>query len=78
MKEEQFVDLAWKEHLPALKELLARMPPRDQGDIDRERAMVEKQGRLDDIIEKMSWRKMTMKEAEERIFEAQARCGRDR
>ena len=68
MKEEQFVDLAWKKHLPALKELLARVPPRDQGDIDRERAMVEKQGRLDDIIEKMSWRQMTMKEAEERIL----------
>ena len=68
VKEEQFVDLAWKEHLPALKELLARVPPRDQGDIDRERAMVEKQGRLDDIIERMSWEKMSIEEMEERIL----------
>ena len=69
LKEETWVDLAWKKHIPALKELLDRMPPRDQGDIDRERAMIEKQGRLDDIIEKMSWEKMSIEEMEERILE---------
>ena len=68
LKEETWVDLAWKKHIPALKELLDRMPPRDQGDIDRERAMIEKRGRLDDIIERMSWEKMSIEEMEERIL----------
>ena len=67
--EEIWVDLAWKKHIPALKELLARMPPRDHGEIDHEHAMVEKQGRLDDIIEKMSWEKMAIEDMEERIVE---------
>ena len=35
---EIWADLALKPHLPALKELLSRMPPRDQDVIDREHA----------------------------------------
>ena len=69
VKEETWVDLAWKKHIPALKELLARMPPRDQGDIDREREMIEKQGRLDDIIERLSWENMSIEEMEKRLLE---------
>ena len=67
--EEIWVDLAWKKHVPALKEFLASRPPRDQGEIDREHAMVEKRGRLYDIFERMSWERMSLKDTKERIRE---------
>ena len=77
--EEIWVDLAWEKHIPALKEHLARMPSRDHGEIDHESMMVEKQGRLNDIIEKMSWEKMSIEEMEEPILELKrASCYRER
>ena len=64
---EIWADLALKKHISALKELLSRMPLPDQDAIDREHALVEKRGRVDDILEKMSWEKISIEDMEERL-----------
>ena len=66
---EIWADLALKEHIPALKELLSKMPPPDRAAIDRANELIEKRGRLEDIVERLSWEKMSTKSMERRLTE---------
>ena len=66
---EIWADLALKEHIPALKELLSKMPPPDRAAIDRENKLIKKRGRLEDIVERLSWENISVASMERRITE---------
>ena len=55
-----WADLTLKEHIPALKALLSKMPPPDRAAIDRANKFIEKRGRLEDIAERLSWETMSV------------------
>ena len=66
---EIWADLALKEHIPALKELLSKMPPPDRAAIDRANELIKKRGRREDIVERLSWEKMSIESMERRLTE---------
>ena len=64
-----WADLTLREHIPALKEFLSNTTPPDWAAIDRANVLTEKRARLEDIIERRSWEKMSVASMERRITE---------